>query len=52
MLHRIMDKLMPDNCRTQLKNAAEENRQVREEAMCVIQTVRHDIKKRLSHHAA
>ena len=36
MLHRLVDYLMPDNCRSQLKEAAEVNRQTCEDVICLL----------------
>lgn len=50
-MHRLIDKVMPNNCRAQVKAAASENREVVDEAICLLKTYGEKIKERL-HHAA
>lgn len=45
VLHRIVDKLMPDNCRTQLKAAAAANTSEHDEVMCLLS----EFKKKVFH---
>lgn len=52
MIQRIVDSIRPDNCRTQLQQAAEENRRACEDALCILQKHSTDIKKRIERHAA
>lgn len=50
-MHRIIDKIMPNNCRTQLKNAASENREVVNEAVCLLKTYGEKLKEKITHAA-
>lgn len=51
VMHRLIDKIMPNNCRAQVKAAASENREVVDEAICLLKTYREKIKEKI-HHAA
>jgi hypothetical protein len=50
-MQRIIDKIMPSNCRTQLKTAATENRQAVDEVVCLLKTCGEKIKEKISHAA-
>lgn len=50
-MHRLIDRIMPNNCRTQLKSAAKDNREAVDEAVCLLRTYGEKIKEKINHAA-
>lgn len=47
IFYKIADRLLPDNCRSQLMQASDANRVAHDDMICILQDYASDIKKLL-----